>query len=200
MINVLGAGVYNPMAILGIIDCTGHIASGGIKDAPYIASLFMPFIDTINALAGTDVVDCVFFDGAGNVQNAGEILKVNYPRISVGHGAEHVVALFFSDVFSQVTAFQILDKFAKKCRNIFSSSRHAPTAIFKKHSKMHNGGVLLTLIKSSECRYVSKYLSSPTSHMMSTSLGWQVVSLPYYAFSVASLPLLPLSVAANSSN
>ena len=62
MINVLGAGVYNP-AILGTIDCTGHIASGGIKDAPFIASLFMPFIDIINARAGTDVVDCVFFDG-----------------------------------------------------------------------------------------------------------------------------------------
>ena len=156
MINVLEAGVYNP-AILGTIDCTGHIASGGIKDAPYIASLFMPFIDIINARAGTDVVDCVFFDGASNVQNAGEILKVNYPLISVGHGAEHVVALFFSDVFSQVTAFQILDKFAKKCRNIFSSSRHAPTAIFKKHSEMHNGGVLLTLIKSSECRWMSEW-------------------------------------------
>ena len=40
------------------------------------------------------IVDLVFFDGASNVQNAGELLKVKFPRITVGHGAEHVVSLF----------------------------------------------------------------------------------------------------------
>ena len=54
--------------------------------------------------------DCVlalltlfFFDGASNVQNAGELLRVKHPRITVGHGAEHVVSLFFSDVYNKAS-------------------------------------------------------------------------------------------------
>ena len=47
-------------------------------------------------------VDLVYFDGASNVQKAGDILKVNYPRMTVCHGSENVVALFFSDVFYKV--------------------------------------------------------------------------------------------------
>ena len=46
-----------------------------------------------NSLSGA--TDLVFFDGATNVQNAGKILAALHPRISVGHGAEHVVSLFF---------------------------------------------------------------------------------------------------------
>ena len=33
---------------------------------------------------------------------AGELLRVKYPRITVGHGAEHVVSLFFKDVYEKV--------------------------------------------------------------------------------------------------
>ena len=44
----------------------------------------------------------MFFDGASNVKNAGELLQAKYPRITVGHGAEHVVSLFFKDVYEKV--------------------------------------------------------------------------------------------------
>ena len=41
------------------------------------------------------------FDGASNVQQAaGAILAVDYPSITLAHGAEHVVSLFFEDVFT----------------------------------------------------------------------------------------------------
>ena len=56
-------------------------------------------------------MDLVFFDGASNVQNAGRILSARYPRITVGHGAEHVVSLFFSDVFNKIPEFEILSNF-----------------------------------------------------------------------------------------
>ena len=46
----------------------------------------------------------MYFDGASNVQKAGDILKVNYTRMTVCHCSEHVVALFFSDVFNSLTA------------------------------------------------------------------------------------------------
>jgi hypothetical protein len=79
-----------------------------MKDAPYIASVIKPLIleleqetDDHNRKC-TDIVDLVFFDGASNVQNAGQLLRVRYPRITVGHGAEHVVSLFFKDVYEKV--------------------------------------------------------------------------------------------------
>jgi hypothetical protein len=39
----------------------------------------------------------LFFYGESNVQKAGELLRVQYPHITVGHGAERVV-FFFSGV------------------------------------------------------------------------------------------------------
>jgi hypothetical protein len=49
----------------------------------------------------TGIIDLVFFDGANNVQKAEELLRVKYPCITVGHGEEHVVSLFFSDVYKK---------------------------------------------------------------------------------------------------
>ena len=38
------------------------------------------------------------FDGAFNVQLAGRLLKVHYPKLTVMRGVEHTVLLFFNDV------------------------------------------------------------------------------------------------------
>ena len=38
------------------------------------------------------------FDGASNVQLAGEMFKTHYPNISVMRGVKHTVSLFFNDV------------------------------------------------------------------------------------------------------
>ena len=43
-------------------------------------------------------VDIFYFDGASNVQEAGKVLGVKFPRIVTYHGGEHVVALWFSDL------------------------------------------------------------------------------------------------------
>ena len=84
------------------------------------------------------IFDIVFFDGGTNVQNSCLILAARYPRISVGHGDENVVALFLSDVFSKIPAYKSLMKFSKIVHNIFGSKRHATTEILNKHSTMHN--------------------------------------------------------------
>ena len=98
------------------------------------------------------VVDMVFFDGASNVQNAGHILAARCPRISVGHGAEHVVSLFFSDLFTKIPEYKVLSNIAKRIRNVFGSTRHATTSMFRTHSKRYNKGVMVGFIKPSECR------------------------------------------------
>ncbi len=137
LINILAAGVNNPFALLDVVDCTNHASAGKKKDAKYIACLIHPFIEKMElecggpnkSLMGT--VDLVFVDGATNVQNAGKILAALHPDINVGHGAEHVVSLFFSDVFRKCNEYALLSKICKSCRGIWGWTTHKPSAMFK---------------------------------------------------------------------
>jgi hypothetical protein len=54
------------------------------------------------------VVDLVLFDGASNVQNARKLVTITYPHIAVVHGAEHVISLFFKEIFTKMPVFQCL--------------------------------------------------------------------------------------------
>jgi hypothetical protein len=147
MMIFLGSSPNNPFALLDIVDCTSEMAKGGKKDAKYIVGLLKPIMSQIEETKDpnnqkTDhigVVDLMLFDGASNVQNAAKLASITYPRITVVHGAEHVVSLFFKDIFTKMPVFhQCLSQFSKQCRNIFGSTCLGPHAIFKKHSIMHN--------------------------------------------------------------
>ena len=128
MINILASGVHNYSALLDIVDCTGHVSKGKKKSAPYIANLFLPHM---KRLEPTKVmIDLVTFDGASNVQLAGNILCVHYPRVSCVHGAEHVMSLFLGDVF-KIEEIELLCKVHRRLRNIFGSTRHASTSMFE---------------------------------------------------------------------
>ena len=96
--------------------------------------------------------DLVLFGGSTNVQNYGSILASRYPCISVGHGADHVVALFFLDVFSKTPSYNSPMKFAKRLHNIFRSTRHYTTEMFNKYSNIHNRVIKLVFIKLPDCR------------------------------------------------
>ena len=96
LINVLGSAANEPSVVLEIHDCSGHMAVGGKKDAPYIAGIFLPHLEKHDP--NKCLADLVFFDGASNVQKAGRILEAKYPRLTCLHGAEHCVALFFTDI------------------------------------------------------------------------------------------------------
>ena len=165
LVNVLAAGVNNPFALLDISDCSNHLSKGQKKDARHIASIIIPLIKQIESESNVHqkkspgIVDLVLFDGASNVQNAGLILKAYNPRITVGHGAEHVVSLFFSDVYRKVSDFKKLSDFAKKVRNIFGAVRHSPSAMFKNYSRLHNKGIALGFIKPSECRMAGEHIA-----------------------------------------
>ena len=45
-------------------------------------------------------MDIFYFDGASNVQKAGELHRVKFPRTVTYHGGEHAVTLWFSDLAS----------------------------------------------------------------------------------------------------
>jgi hypothetical protein len=108
LMNILVASPNNPSALLEIVHCTSQMAIGGEKDATYLSSVVRPYITAIKAHANTRhqkhqaVVDLVQYDGANNVKLSGRILARHHPRITVSHGAEHAISLFFKDVFESV--------------------------------------------------------------------------------------------------
>ena len=46
--------------------------------------------------------DIAMFDGYSNVQLAGRLLKVHYPKLTIMCRVEHTVSIFFND-FSKIT-------------------------------------------------------------------------------------------------
>eukprot|EP00957_Ditylum_brightwellii_P103576 7891658-Ditylum_brightwellii.AAC.1 len=37
LVNMLAAGIHNPAAVMKILVCTGHLQSGGKRDASFLA-------------------------------------------------------------------------------------------------------------------------------------------------------------------
>jgi hypothetical protein len=96
LMNILALnGTTAPMTV-SIHDCTKHMVEGGKKDASYIAELFeVKVMEYDPHFLCTDVF---YFDGASNVQKAGEKMMVKFPRSFCFHGGEHVVSLFFLSI------------------------------------------------------------------------------------------------------
>ena len=82
------------------------------------------------------------FDGASNVQLAGELVKLHYPNISVMRGVEHTVSFFFNDVSKIPVANQMIT-YHKAIYNLFGSGiYHKPHSISKSKSyEFHNRNI-----------------------------------------------------------
>ena len=76
LMNILASGAHEPIAVMDIVDCTGHLEKGGKKDAKYIATCFEPHMKELDPEESK--MDCVFFDGASNVQKAGRLLEAKF--------------------------------------------------------------------------------------------------------------------------
>ena len=77
----------------------------------------------------------VMFDGASNFQLSGRLLKLRYPKLTVMHGFEHTVSLFFNDV-SKITILHHMISAHNMIYNIFwSGIYHKPHSIFKSKSQ-----------------------------------------------------------------
>ena len=90
------------------------------------------------------ITDVVMFDGASNVQLAGELLKIHYPKITVMRGVEHTVSLFFNDV-SKIPVVNQMIKAHKAIYNLFGSGiYHKPHSVFKsKAYELQNSNIVL---------------------------------------------------------
>jgi Protein of unknown function (DUF 659) len=158
LINVLASGCHITACVIEIVDCSKHIQNGGKKDASFISSLFRPHIDKMEA-AHQNCIDVVYFDGASNVQKAGFVLEAKYPRIVVLHGAEHVISLFFNDVFN-LKIIKALLSITKRAYRVFGNgAMHGPYWIFQKYSKSHNNGRNIGLIRAAGTRMAGQAIT-----------------------------------------
>ena len=141
--------------------CNFQQAAGGVKNGEYIAQLFID-----NILPSLDphrqgVVDAIFFDGASNVQLAGEMIKVQYPRMTVLKGAEHVMNLFFMDCATKIPFIAALVRMY--CKSLYpfmgSGGRHKVYSIFMEHSRSWNGGHAIGFTKACGLRFAGFFIA-----------------------------------------
>ena len=60
------------------------------------------------------------FDGASNIQLGGELLKINYPKLTVMHRVENTVSLFFNN-FSKIPILNQIITSHKAMYDLFGS-------------------------------------------------------------------------------
>ena len=80
------------------------------------------------------------------MQKAGQLLKIKYPRISVLHGCEHVMSLFFSDLAKVSVVKELIVVYHRIYAAFGSGSTNASYAIFHEQCKSFNKGCKIGLI------------------------------------------------------
>ncbi len=74
------------MVFVSICDCTDHMSESGKKDATYISEIFQERVNEFDTNGQN--TNIFFFDGAANVQKAGQILCQTFPQPYCFHGQE----------------------------------------------------------------------------------------------------------------
>ena len=115
-INTLAASPNNPGCVLDVVDCSKHMSVGGKKDATYISSAMLPLMTSIDP--DKRLFNVIAFDGASNAQKAGESMAQHFPRVTVIHGAEHVVSSIFEKIV-KLTPFKQYSQFCKLVCHVF---------------------------------------------------------------------------------
>ena len=62
------------MTVLELVYCQGHLADDGTKSASFICNKFLDHFKRIDP--HKSFIDVIMFDGASNVQLAGELLQI----------------------------------------------------------------------------------------------------------------------------
>ncbi len=96
LLNMRALCGEEPPVVISIFDFSDHMSEWGEKDAEYIGQLFKNKVSEFDPLSAW--TNTVFFDGASNVQNAGEILCATYSQEFCFHGEKHGLSLFFGDL------------------------------------------------------------------------------------------------------
>jgi hypothetical protein len=166
---------------------TQHLVDGKKKDAAYVASLFDPWVVKLDP--ANSRIDCVFFDGASNVQKAGRLLAAKYPRIHVQTCAAHSVSLFFSDVCKKLWQFRLMLMNYRRLFRLFGSgSMHSPYAMFCSQSKQFNNGRKVGLLRAAETRMAGHMYAQMRMLQLREPLVATISSVAYIALKLKGFP------------
>ena len=149
-----------PVYVLELVDCQGHLADSGTKNATFICNRFLDHFKRIDP--HKSIIDVIMFYGASNVQLVGELSKICYPKITVMRGVEHTVSLFFNDVSKIPVVNQIISAHQERYNLFGSGIYHKPHSIFKKNLMSFTIGTLDYSVEmipvwlgiSLECTYI----------------------------------------------
>ena len=156
LMNIIASGVYCPVAVLAIADCTKQMADGKTKNAEFVVKhLFVPHFATLDP--EKKLIDMVAFDGASNVQKAGRALCDLYPRCTVIHGGEHVVSLVCGDICKLPVIYALIN--VNKALYRFFMLHHMPHSMFGVESRRRNSGVAVMMIRASDTRMGGHFIS-----------------------------------------
>ena len=167
LINIIASGVYCPVAVLAISDCTNHMAEGGTKDSKFISNdLFLPHFKKIDP--NKNIIDLIAFDGAANVQKAASIICAQYTKCTAIHGGEHVVSLVCGGICKLPVISELIkiNKFFYR----FFMLHHMPHSMLLSESKKHNDGKPIMFIRASDTRMGGHIISLARTYRLKKTL------------------------------
>jgi hypothetical protein len=132
LMNVL-ATTNGAVELLSIVSAEGYLASGGTKDAVFVANECMESCKKLER--GEKDVYLYIFDGASNMHNAGEILSIRCPQAGAVHCALHVTHLMLGAIAELPEVNKLITAYAT-LRHHFTAI-HAHHDIFLKHCLQH---------------------------------------------------------------
>ena len=102
----------------------------------------------------------LFFYGASNVQKAGKLLQVDYPRISCLWGAEHIISLWFNDL-AKTFHVKLLIRVYRHLYKWFGGSVHVLYALLQTTSAANNeySAMSLCLLLASDVRMGGHFIA-----------------------------------------
>jgi len=157
LLNILISGVFCPVHVAKVHDCSNDLANGDTKDAEYLSQLCKKVIYFYDP--NENCFNLLMFDGAGNVQKAGRSLEYLYPCMSVIHGCEHVISLFCQDLLKKTRMKMLVTIYWIIYATFGSGCKHTPYSVFKERSKQRNKGIDIGLIHSAHTRMAGYFYS-----------------------------------------
>ena len=143
--------VAHVFMLLAIVDCSGYVAEGGIKDGEFIATECAMYMEPEHPHYGARDFDLVIFDGASNMKAAGTQLMEAYPWITLIWCVLHLVNLVFKKIASHEDIENMIANY--KIIRDWIENHTFQRAKFMELSKKHNNGVYLGLLLASDTRF-----------------------------------------------
>ena len=128
LIDILVHVPKGGVQLLEVVDCTQHLAEGGVKDRFFIAENLCRNIERV----GPKNVFLVVCDGGGDWSQTEDLIQSKWPWISFLHCVSHEVSLIIKDCFLNIDALVRLENFVIDAQHWFST--HAVRAMLVDHA------------------------------------------------------------------